>query len=339
MPENTSASLSIAEEFALRVQKNNRKERIMRFAPLLVLVLMTGVFSAVCGANFASLNNFVAILNQLAIPLLVAIGLTFVIMIGSIDLSIDGTVGMAASLLGVFVLNSRFSLDWGLGGVLLAVLGSTLVGFIVGMVHVYLKIPSFMVSFAFMYICRGIGLLSYSGQPPTITDPMLTAIPKISFLGIPFITWSAFVTLLVCVFIQEYTAFGRYIYAVGTDESILNSVGVSVNRVKVKVFTLAGVCFGIAGALGAIRLGQGQVMVGTGLMFPAQAAVVVGGTSLAGGKGGVMNTIVGVLIMTVLANGLVVLKVNPYIKTGIEGIIILVAVALTVARGPKAISK
>ena len=222
---------------------------------------------------------------------------------------------------------------------MLAVLGSTLVGFIVGMVHVYLKIPSFMVSFAFMYICRGIGLLSYSGQPPTITDPILTAIPKISFLGIPFITWSAFVTLLACVFIQEYTAFGRYIYAVGTDESILNSVGVSVNRIKIKVFTLAGVCFGIAGALGAIRLGQGQVMVGTGLMFPAQAAVVVGGTSLAGGKGGVINTIVGVLIMTVLANGLVVLKVNPYIKTGIEGIIILAAVALTVARGPKAISK
>ncbi|MDR0654408.1 MAG: ABC transporter permease [Synergistaceae bacterium] len=339
MPENTSASMTIAEEFALRVQKNNRNERIMRLAPLLVLVVMIGVFSAVCGANFASLNNFVAILNQLAIPLLVAIGLTFVIMIGSIDLSIDGTVGMAASLLGVFVLNSRFSFDWGLGGVMLAVLGSTLVGFIIGMVHVYLKIPSFMVSFALMYICRGIGLLSYSGRPPTITDPFLTALPKISFLGIPFITWSAFVTLMVCVFIQEYTAFGRHIYAVGTDEAILNSVGVSVNRVKVKVFTLAGVCFGIAGVLGAIRLGQGQVMVGNGLMFPAQAAVVVGGTSLAGGKGGVINTIVGVLIMTVLANGLVVLKVNPYIKTGIEGIIILVAVALTVARGPKAISK
>jgi ribose transport system permease protein len=340
MPENTSASLSIAEEFALRVQKNNRKERVMRYAPMLVLAAMTGIFSVVCGANFASVNNFIAILNQLAIPLLVAMGLTFVIMIGSIDLSIDGTVGMAASLLGVFVLNNNPShLDWGLGGVLLAVLGSTLVGFIVGMVHVYLKIPSFMVSFAFMYICRGVGLLSYSGKPPTITDPILTALPKISFLGIPFITWSAFVTLLVCVFIQEYTAFGRYIYAVGTDESILNSVGVSVNKVKVKVFTLAGVCFGIAGALGAIRLGQGQVMVGTGLMFPAQAAVVVGGTSLAGGKGGVINTIVGVLIMTVLANGLLVLKVNPYIKTGIEGIIILVAVALTVARGPKAISK
>jgi ribose transport system permease protein len=331
--------LSIAEEFALRVQRNNRKERVMKFAPMIVLVAMVLTFSAICGSDFASVNNCIAIMNQLAIPMLVALGLTFVIMIGGIDLSIDGTVGMAASVLGVLVMNSRYPFDWGLGGVLASVASSALVGFIIGVIHVYLRIPAFMVSFAFMYICRGVGLIVYSGQPPTITDPLLASLPKISFLGIPFITWSAAAVLLVCVFIQEFTAFGRYIYAVGTDESILHSVGVSVNRVKVKVFALAGICFGIAGALGAIRLGQGQIMVGTGLMFPAQAAVVVGGTSLAGGKGGVINTIVGVLIMTVLANGLVVLGINPYIKTGIEGIIILTAVALTVARGPKAISK
>jgi ribose transport system permease protein len=167
----------------------------------------------------------------------------------------------------------------------------------------------------------------------------MVQLPKIAFLGIPFITWVALIMLLVCIFIQEFTAFGRYIYAVGTDESILHAVGVSVNRVKVKVFMLAGLCFGIAGMLGAIRLGQGQIGVGTGLMFPAQTAVVVGGTSLAGGKGGVINTIVGVLIMTVLANGLLIIGVNPYIRTGIEGVIILVAVALTVAHGAKIISK
>jgi ribose transport system permease protein len=339
MSEKIAPSLSIAEEFALRVRRNSTRERVMRFAPMIVLAAMVLVFWAVCGSDFASVNNFIAILNQLAIPMLVALGLTFVIMIGGIDLSIDGTVGMAASVLGVLVINSRDPSGWWLGGVLAAVGSSALVGFIIGVAHVYLRIPSFMVSFAFMYICRGIGLISYSGQPPTITDPLLASLPKVSFMGVPFITWSAIATLAVCVFIQEFTAFGRYIYAVGTDESILRSVGVSVSKVKIKVFTLAGVCFGIAGALGAIRLGQGQIMVGSGLMFPAQAAVVVGGTSLAGGRGGVLNTIVGVLIMTVLANGMVVLGVNPYIKTGIEGVIILVAVALTVARGPKVISK
>lgn len=105
------------------------------------------------------------------------------------------------------------------------------------------------------------------------------------------------------------------------------------------MFTLAGFLFGVAGMIGAIRLGQGQVGIGEGLMFPAQAAVVIGGTSLAGGKGGVLNTVVGVLIMTVLANGLVLLSVNPYVRTGIEGLIILIAVILTVPHGRQVISK
>jgi len=332
--------LTINEEFAIKILQNNRKDKIMRFAPVIVLVALVLFFSAVCGKEFASLNNFGAVLNQLAIPLLVALGLTFVIMIGSIDLSIDGTIGMAASLLGVFALNSRFAFNMGFGAVLIAIGASVLVGFLIGTIHVYLRIPSFMVSFAFMYVCRGIGLLSYSGQPPTILDPVMVMIPKLSFLGIPFITWVALVVLLFCIFVQEFTAFGRYIYAVGTDETVLHAVGISVNAVKVKVFVLAGFCFGVAGVLGAIRLGQGQVgVVATGLMFPAQTAVVAGGTSLAGGKGGVIQTIVGVLIMTVLENGLLILGVNPYIRTGIQGIIILAAVALTVAHGSKVISK
>jgi ribose transport system permease protein len=340
MAEKVLASMTIQDEFALKILQSNRKEKITRFAPMIVLVALVMVFSVVCGRNFASVNNFAAILNQLAIPLLVALGLTFVIMIGSIDLSIDGTIGMAASLLAVFALNSRFSYNMGIGAVLIAVGASVLVGLFIGMIHVYLRIPSFMVSFAFMYICRGVGLLSYSGQPPTILDPVMMQIPKLSFLGIPFITWIALVVLLICIFIQEYTAFGRYIYAVGTDETVLQAVGISVNAVKIKVFVLAGFCFGVAGVLGAIRLGQGQIgVVATGLMFPAQTAVVAGGTSLAGGKGGVIQTIVGVLIITVLENGLLILGVNSYIRTGIQGAIILAAVALTIARGPKVISK
>ncbi len=339
MALSTHSSMTITEEFAEKVKRDNKRDRIMQFAPIIVLFAMIALFTAVCGRDFASVSNFVAILNQLAIPLLVAIGLTFVIMIGGIDLSINGTVGMSASLLGIFVLNSRTSLGFGFGGILLAILSSVVVGLIIGAVHVYLRIPSFMVSFAFMYICKGVGLLSYSGMPPSIRDPALLAFPKATFIGIPMITWVALIVLVLCYFIQEYTAFGRYIYAVGTDETILHSVGISVNKVKIMVFTLAGFCFGIAGVLGCIRLGQGQVMVGDGLMFPAQAAVVVGGTSLSGGKGGVTNTIVGVFVMTILANGLLLMGVNPYIKTGIEGIIILVAVALTVSRGAKVISK
>lgn len=333
-------SMTITEEFAEKVRRDNRQERVMQIAPILVLVLLVIVFTIACGSNFASAANLVAILNQLAIPLVVAFGLTFVIMIGSIDLSINGTVGMAGSLMAVMVMNSQFpGRNLGIWGALLAILCSVAIGFLIGVVHVKLMIPSFMVSFAFMYICRGIGMLSYQGHPPTITDPLFTMLAKASLLGIPFITWVAVLMFALCWFIQEYTAFGRYIYAVGTNESIPRAVGVNVDWVKIKVFTLAGFLFGVAGAIGAIRLGQGQVGIGDGLMFPAQAAVVVGGTSLAGGKGGVLNTVVGVLIMTVLSNGLVLLSVNPYVRTGIEGLIILVAVVLTVQRGSQVISK
>lgn len=340
MDKQKRAAMTITEEFAEKVRRDNFRERVMKIAPVMVLLLLIVTFSLACGRNFASADNLVAILNQLAIPLIVAFGLTFVIMIGSIDLSIDGTVGMAGSLMAVFVMNSQFpGMNMGVGGALLAILVSVVIGFIVGVVHVKLRIPSFMVTFAFMYICRGIGMLSYQGHPPTITDPLFVWLARASFLGIPFITWVALLMLALCYFIQEYTAFGRYIYAVGTNESIPRSVGVSVDRVKIQVFTLAGFLFGVAGVIGAIRLGQGQVGIGEGLMFPAQAAVVVGGTSLAGGKGGVVNTIVGVLIMTVLSNGLVLLSVNPYVRTGIQGLIILIAVILTIPRGGQVISK
>ena len=330
---------SITEEFAEKVRNENRNDRLMKLAPIFVLIALVMVFTATCGVSFISGGNLLNILNQMALPLVVALGLTFVIMLGSIDLSIDGTVGMAGSLFACLVLNSEFGTNLGLMGAVIAVGASMLCGLAVGLCHVYLKIPSFMASFAFMYICKGIGMVSYQGHPPTIQDPFIKALPTASFLGIPFITWVAIAMFALCYFIQERTAFGRHIYAVGTNESIPRSVGVSVERVKVGVFTLAGFLFGVAGVIGAIRLGQGQIAIGAGKMFPAQAAVVVGGTSLAGGKGGVTNTIVGVLIMTVLDNGLLVLCVNPNIRTGIQGVIILVSVILTVARGAKVISK
>jgi len=334
-----TATMTITDEFAAKVRADNQKERLMKWAPILVLVMLIAIFSAILGTSFASAGNLVSILNQLAIPLMIALGLTFVIMIGSIDLSINGTVGMAGSLAGVLVMNSVTYNNFGIWGLLLAILSSVVVGFVIGVIHVKLKIPSFMVSFAFMNICIGLGMLSYGGIPPIIRDPFILSIPRMSFLGIPVITWVAIVVTGICLYIQEFTPFGRHVYAVGTDETIPRAVGVNVNRVKIMVFTLAGFCFGVAGAVGAIRLGQGQVAIGAGLMFPAQAAVVVGGTALSGGKGGVIHTIVGVLIMTVLFNGLTMVGVDPNIRTGIEGTIILIAVILTVRRGAQIISK
>jgi len=339
MTVKNNASLTITEEFAAKVKTDNQKERLMKWAPVGVLVLLVVVFSVLKGSSFFSTNNFVAILNQWSLPLLVALGLTFVIMIGSIDLSIDGTVGMVGSITAICVANSKNTSNMGMAGLLLAVAAAVVIGFIIGIIHVKFKIPSFMVSFAFMNICVGIGMLSYSGKPATIRDPFMTALPKASFLGVPVITWIALVVLVICYYIQECTPFGRHVYAVGTDEMIPRAVGININHVKIKVFTLAGFCYGVAGVIGALRLGQGQIAIGTGQMFPAQAAVVIGGTALSGGKGGVINTVVGTLIMTVLINGLTMMGVDPNIKTGVQGLIILVAVILTIRRGSTVVSK
>ena len=330
---------TIQEEFAEQVRQEHRSAVIMKTAPILVLVAMVIVFIFINGVAFISPTNLVNLLNQMALPLVVALGLTFVIMIGSIDLSIDGAVGMAASLFACFVLNNRFPNDMGIWGLFLTLAIGCATGLLVGLSHVYLRIPSFMASFSFMYICKGIAYLSYRGEFPTIMDPLFVSLAKTQWLGIPFITWVAVLMFIICWYIQEYTAFGRHVYAVGTNEGVLRSVGVSVEKVKVGVFTLAGSLFAVAGILGAIRLGFGQVVIGNGKMFPAQAAVVVGGTALSGGKGGVVNTIVGVLIMTVLDNGLIMMGINPNIRTGVQGVIILISVILTAARGAKVISK
>ena len=340
MANERGANMTITQEFAEKVKRANSKDRVMRVAPVMVLAVMIAVFCALCGFNvFLAPSNIVAILKQLAIPLCVALGLTFVIMIGSIDLSINGVVGMAGSLAGVFVANEVFNYNLGLLGVALAVLSAVIVGFFIGVVHVYLRVPSFMVSYAFMYICQGIGRVSYHSRILKITDPMMVRAANLSILGVPFITWVALLMFVVCLIIQEYTAFGRHVYAVGTNESIPKSVGVNVGWVKVRVFMLAGLLSGIAGVLGAIRLGIGQIQIGNNQMFPAQAAVVIGGTALSGGKGGVQRTLIGVLIMTILNNGLLMCNVSAFITDGVQGLIILICVILTCEHGKTVISK
>ncbi len=340
MANTRGTAMTIPQEFAEKIKRASYKDKIMSIAPILVLVAMILVFSLILGFNvFLAPTNIAAILKQLAIPLCVALGLTFVIMIGSIDLSIDGAVGLSGSLAGVFVANEVFNFDLGLFGVALAILAVVLVGFLIGVVHVYLRVPSFMASFAFMYICQGIGRVSYHSRILQITDPMMLGMSNLTILGIPFITWVSLVMFVICLFIQEYTAFGRHVYAVGTNEAIPRSAGVNVNWVKVRVFMLAGLLSGVAGVLGAIRLGIGQIQIGEDQMFPAQAAVVIGGTALSGGKGGVQRTLVGVLIMTILNNGLLMCNVSAYITDGVQGLIILICVILTCAHGKTVISK
>ena len=155
----------------------------------------------------------------------------------------------------------------------------------------------------------------------------------------PLITWIAIAFFLICAFILNYTAFGRAVYAIGDNEAAAAASGINVQRVIIEVFVLSGFAASLAGLVALIRLKLGQVSLGENQMFPCITALVVGGTSLSGGKGGMLQTMVGILIYMELLNFLTIIGVSADYKNAIQGVIIIIAVALTTTRGRKVIAK
>lgn len=338
MNESYNSSISVAEEFAEDNRRDMRKNQWIKWSPLLILLFLILVCSVFI-KGFFSLDNLVSLLNQLALPLIISVGVTFVILLGSINLSVEGLMAMAGSVFSVLVLNNRTSIDIGFWAIPVVVLIGLVAGLIMGIVHVYLKLPSFMVTYAFSFVFLGIALLSYGGIPATISDAFFASFHTLMFLGVPLITWIAFLLFGIAVFIQKCTAFGQYIFAAGSNEKVLKSVGVNVSHVKVIVFMFSGGCLAVAGMISALRLGRGEILLGKGMMFPAFTAVVLGGTPMSGGRGGMTNTLIGAIIVTVLQNGMVMMGISSYVQDGIQGIIIVIAVILSVKRGNRVVNK
>lgn len=328
----TQGGLTVVEEFAQSIRIERKKAKISQISASVVLVLLV-VFFSVFAEGFFLKKNFIVILNQLAIPLILAIGATFVILSGSIDLSIEGLMSLAGTLAAYFVLNTSNGNDMGYFSIVIVVAIGFLVGLLTGFMQVKTKIPSFLLTFAISSIISGVTLLIYKGIPIGIKDESYLAIAYTSFLRIPVLTWIAFFVFVFAFILERYTAFGRYVYAIGSNENIPKSNGININRIKMLVFAFAGTCVGLGGVLGASRITHGDLSVGAGNLFPTLTAVVLGGTALSGGRGGVVNTLIGTVIVTVLNNGLILLGVSPFVITGIQGLIILAAVALSIERG------
>jgi ribose transport system permease protein len=331
-------SLTIADQFQQKIKEERRNAKLVQIAPLIILAVLIFIFGMI-NKDFASLTNFNTILNQLAIPLILALGMTFVILMGSIDLSVDGVMGLSGAVISLLVLNSKTSIALGPAAIVLVLLLGGAIGYLTGKIYVKGRIPSFMLSFSMSSIAAGIGLLTYQGIPATIKDPLIIGITSKEFLGINVVIWISLAVFVIAYIIQEYTAFGRYVFAIGDNESIPKAMGVNIERVKILAFMWSGLCIALAGIIGASKLGTGTVMIGVDNLFPAITAVIVGGTSLSGGKGGVVNSLLGALIVTVLQNGLILAKVSPFIQTGINGLIIIAAVALSVSRGKRLVTK
>ena len=319
------------EELASPQPRRVRRWRVASWAPVMVLILLCIIITFI-NPNFMTFGNLVRMSQSAMIPLVLGIGATFIILMGSIDLSVEGVLTLGAVMLSMLVLNGANANDYGIIGVFIVLLTGAAVGFINGVIHVRLKVPSFMATLGTWFIGVGIANALLGGMATRINDPWIRGLAIERFLGFPWGVWLALFCLAVALVIQNYTRLGRYIYALGGGEELAALSGISTARVRIMTFTLAGVFYAVGGILAAAQLGLGNAQIGNGRLFTTITAVVVGGTSLSGGQGSVLQTLVGVLIVVVLSNGMVLMGVPPSVQIGVQGLMIIAAVALSIDR-------
>ena len=304
---------------------------------LIGLCVVVGSFNT----NFFTAGNFVRLVSSAAIPIVLCMGATFIILMGSIDLSVEGIVAMAAVFASLLVTNSVNDLNYGLwvASFVAIALGAAM-GLINGLLHIYLKIPSFMTTLGVGFVGLGIATATLGGLTVRIKDQDFRYLslgrpvdfPPGKALDVPMMAWIALAAFLIAWLIQERTRFGRWIYAIGTDEVTARHAGIPVERTRIIAFTIAGAFAAVGGILAAAQFGQGHALIGQGRLFTTITAVIVGGTALTGGVGSVVNTVIGVFIVVVLTNGMVLMGIEPYLQQGVQGLMIIAAVALALDR-------
>jgi len=299
--------------------------------PLTVLVALC-LLIGLANPAFFEFRNMVRIANSAAIPLILGCGATFIILMGSIDLSVEGGVAVGTMITAILSTNDDNANDFGWLAPLLAISAVTLLGLLNGAVHVFLRIPSFMATLGTWFIGLGIATVALGGSAVRVMDPDIRGLALHRLARFPLAAWIALAVFLVALGVQNHTRFGRYLYAIGGGEEIAELSGVPIRRVRVIVYAVAGLFTGIGAVLAAAQLGQSNAVIADGRLFMTITAVVVGGTALTGGEGGVGRTLIGVLIVTVLANGMVLLGISPYVHQTVQGLMIIAAVALSTRR-------
>jgi len=295
------------------------------------MLLFLCVAIGLIAPRFLSVGNFVRITSSASVPLILICGQTFIILIGSIDLSLEGTLAVAAvmvGLLGQWVGGTAFVLL----AFPIAIVGGSMIGFLNGAVHVYLKVPSLLTSLGFGFAGLGLATVLADGGSITITDPLLRYAVFHRLLGFPMSAWIGLAALLVALYVQDQTRLGRWAYVLGGGEEVAKLSGIPIQRVRVALFVMAGAFFGLGGAVLGSQLGLGQIQITTGYLFTTITAVVVGGTTLTGGVGGILNSIVGVFVIMVLANGMVLMGIPTSVQLGLQGLLTIAAVAISLDR-------
>ena len=305
------------------IQKGLLDKASTKYRSLIILVIIIAI-AAVISPNFLSIDNLMNVIRQISMSAILACGMTFVILTGGIDLSVGAILGfsgaMSAAVLGVTESTT------------LAVLTGLGVGLLCGIVNAAFitigDLPPFIVTLATMTLLAGSTLLYTKGAPIVIRVDEYKFIGKGDFMGVPIPILILAVIYIIGYFVLTHTTFGRNVYALGGNKEATRLSGINIKINEASVYAISGLFAGIAGIILTARLGSAGPEAGKGYELDAIAAVILGGTSLSGGQGFVLPTIVGALILGILTNILTLMDVNPFVSGILKGAVILIAVVI-----------
>jgi ribose transport system permease protein len=305
-----------------------------RFHSLLALLLMILAFS-IFADGFFSAANFWTVTRQISVNTCLSVGMTLVILTGGIDLSVGSILALSGAIMAGLLKSGTelpaFDLYIGYhapAAIAIGILVGASLGAFNGVAITQFKVPPFVATLAMLTIARGLTRLYTGGEAITGLGETFVRIGSGRLLGVPNQVWIAAGIVVAAAILLKKTRLGRYIYAVGGNEVAAKLSGVNVKKVKLLVYTIAGGLSAVGGLIVTSRLNSATPIAGEGFELDSIAAVVIGGTSLSGGRGSVFGTVLGALIIGVLNSGLVIMGVDPFWQTVIKGLVILLAVVV-----------
>jgi ribose transport system permease protein len=305
------------------LKRSNFGSVLQNLGALIALVILFLVFSVI-SADFRSMNNILALLKQASTNGLIAFGMTGIILTGGIDLSVGSLLALT-TVVGALMIHGGTSPAVAMLAVLLM---GVLLGAINGVLITKGRLQPFIATLITMTVYRGLTYIFSNGMPISDlgSDPMLSGVGRGTLLMIPVPVWIMAVMFGIYFFALNKTTFGRKVYATGSNEKAAKLAGINTAKTKVILYTISGFLSALAGLILVSRLGSAQPTIGAGYETDAIAAVALGGTSMMGGRGKIYGTLIGVLIIAVLNNGLNIMNVSSYYQNVVKGIVILLAV-------------
>lgn len=301
--------------------KNNLKNFVLKYKSLIGLLILCMVISFIT-PRFLSIANIKNVFTQVSVNAVIALGMSFVILTGGIDLSVGSILAVSGAAAASIIKSS--------GNVFLAIVVAIAIGCLIGLINGVLiskgRIQAFIVTLATMTIFRGVTYVFTNGTPISGLGQSFSGIGNKMILGLPIPVIFLVIVFGLAFYILSQTRYGRYVYALGGNEDSARLSGINTDKIKTLVYVISGAAAALSGIIVTSRIGSASPNAGVGFELDAIAAVVVGGTSLSGGEGSVVGTIIGALIIGVLNNGLNLINVSPFYQAIVKGLVILLAV-------------